>query len=51
LRAALDDPAGWSPPQRLCAVRLLAKLPVDAPDDPIVRSIYLCCFTLGGEDP
>jgi hypothetical protein len=47
LRAALEAEAGWGRDERICAVRLLAKLPADAIDDPTVRTIYLCCFTLG----
>src|SRR5262249_1080493 len=51
LRAALADRGGWQPDERLRAVRLLAKLPADGLDDPIVRSIYLNCLVLGGNDP
>jgi hypothetical protein len=51
LRAALADRGGWQQDERLRAVRLLAKLPADGLDDPTVRSIYLCCFVLGGTDP
>ncbi len=51
LRAALESNSGWRPDERLSAVRLLAKLPADALDDPIVRSIYLCCFTLDDNNP
>ena len=31
-------------------MRLLAKLPADAVDDPTVRSIYFSCVILGGKD-
>jgi hypothetical protein len=51
LRAALQSDTGWRPDERLRAVRLLAKLPADGLDDSTVRSIYLCCFVLGGDDP
>jgi hypothetical protein len=51
LHAALDGDAGWSPDERLRAVRLLGKEPADAVDDPMVQSIYLCAFVLGGKDP
>jgi hypothetical protein len=47
LRAALEQHDGWRPEERLCAVRLLAKVPAEALDDPTVRSIYLCCFRTG----
>ncbi len=46
LRAALDSDSGWRPEERLRAVRLLGKEPVDAIDDPAVQSIYLCCLVL-----
>jgi hypothetical protein len=51
LRAALIDNDSWQPAERLRAVRLLAKQPSEALDDPTVRSIYLCCFELGDNDP
>jgi hypothetical protein len=47
---ALYLDAGWSPDQRLCAVRLLGKEPADAVDDPMVQTIYLCAFVLGSKD-
>ncbi len=50
LRAALEHYAGWQPEERLRAVRLLAKLPADAVNDPTVRSIYFSCVILGGKD-
>ncbi len=50
LRAALEQNNGWQPEERLRAVRLLAKLPADAVDDPQVRTIYFSCVILGGKD-
>ncbi len=50
LRAALANDQGWQPEERLRAVRLLAKLPADAVDDPTVRKIYFSCVILGGKD-
>ena len=53
LRSALeDDPdagAGWRPDQRLRAVRLLGKGPLDAIDDPMVQAIYLGSFVLAAD--
>jgi hypothetical protein len=51
LREALDNDVGWSPDQRLRAVRLLTREPADAVDDLPVQLIYLCSFVLGGKDP
>jgi hypothetical protein len=51
LRTALEGDAGWSPDERLCAVRLLSEEPADAVDDPMVQTIYLCAFVLGSKDP
>jgi hypothetical protein len=53
LRAALegDGDACWRPEERLRAVRLLAKAPVDAVDDPMVLSIYLGCLVLDPDGP
>ncbi len=50
LRTALGQDNGWHPEERLRAVRLLAKQPADAVDDPTVRSIYFSCVILGGKD-
>jgi hypothetical protein len=46
-----DGDAGWRPDQRLHAVRLLGKQPLDAIDDPMVQRIYLASFVLDANDP
>jgi hypothetical protein len=53
LRKVLDDGGTWQAPERLRAVRLLGKQPVDAADDEVVASVYLGCCALGpaGQDP
>src|SRR5262249_27585543 len=51
LRAAMVEGPCWRPAQRLGAVRLLGKEPVDAVDDPMVQSIYLCSFVLDPDGP
>jgi hypothetical protein len=51
LRTALETNGRWQPDERLCATRLLAKLPADALDDPMVQTIYQCCFVLDGNEP
>jgi hypothetical protein len=52
LRAALEGgDACWQPAQRLAAVHLLGKQPVDAVDDPLVQCIYLCSFVLAPHGP
>ena len=55
LRSALEDDtdagAGWRPDQRLRAVRLLGKGPLDAIDDPMVQAIYLGSFALAPDGP
>jgi hypothetical protein len=51
LRAALEEGRTWTPEQRIAAVRLLAKLPAEALDDPRVETIYLGCCALGEADP
>ncbi len=50
LLTALEQNNGWQPEERLRAVRLLAKLPADAVDDPTVRTIYFSCVILGEKD-
>jgi hypothetical protein len=53
LRAKLEggDDAYWQPAERLAAVHLLGKQPVDAADDPLVQWIYLCSFVLAPHGP
>jgi hypothetical protein len=41
--------ACWHSPQKLMAVRLLARQPIDLVDDPDVLAIYLCCHTIDPE--
>jgi hypothetical protein len=46
-----DGDARWQPDERLRAVHLLGKQPVDAVDDPMVQRIYLCSFVLDSNRP
>jgi hypothetical protein len=43
LRKILDDGMKWQPPDRLRAVRLLGRQPLDALDDERLLSIYMGC--------
>ena len=43
LRKILEDGRRWQPPDRLRAVRLLGRQPMDAMDDERLLSIYLAC--------
>jgi hypothetical protein len=51
LRESLERNLCWRPEERLVAVRLLARAPVDAVDDPMVLTIYLGCFVLDPDGP
>src|SRR5947209_1470448 len=43
LRKLLEDGLKWQAPDRLKAIRMLGRQPMDAPDDERVLSIYLAC--------
>ena len=47
----LDDGLNWQPPDRLRAIRLLGKQPLDAIDDEPVMAIYLACHAMDPEGP
>ena len=51
LRARLED--GWTlqPPERLKAIRLLGRQPMDAPQDDRVMMIYLACWAMDLNGP
>jgi hypothetical protein len=51
LRRALEADPCWTADQRLAAVRLLGREPIDALDDPRVQAIYLDCFVLDPAGP
>ena len=47
----LDDEKAWQPPDRLRAIRLLGKQPLDLVADPQVMAIYLACHAMDPEGP
>jgi hypothetical protein len=51
LRKLLEDGRPWQAPDRLRAVRLLGKQPMDALDDERVLSVYLACRAMDPEGP
>lgn len=51
LRKLLDDGLKWQPPDRLRAIRLLGRQPMDALDDERVLSIYLACNAMDPGGP
>jgi hypothetical protein len=50
LRDILEDGLLWQPHDRLKAIRLLGRQPLDAVDDKRVMAIYLCCWAMDPED-
>jgi len=51
LRKLLEEGQRWQAPDRLRAVRLLGKQPMDALDDERVLSVYLACRAMDPEGP
>ena len=51
LRDVLEDGQRWQPADRLKAVRLLGKQPLQALDDRAVRAIYLACAAMDPDGP
>jgi hypothetical protein len=51
LRTTLEEGRKWQPIDRLRAVRLLGKQPLDAADDRQVMSIYLACRAMDPDGP
>jgi hypothetical protein len=51
LRGILEDGLKWQPPDRLRAVRLLGKQPLDAADDERVMAIYLAYWAMETDGP
>ena len=51
LRQRLDDGWTWQPPDRLKAIRLLGRQPMDAADDDRVMMIYLACWAMDPDGP
>ncbi len=47
----LDDGLNWQPPDRLRAIRLLGKQPLDVADAEPVMAIYLACHAMDPEGP
>ncbi len=50
LRDILEDGLLWQPSDRLKAIRMLGRQPLEAVDDRRVRAIYLCCWARDPED-
>ena len=46
LRELIDSPVGWLPPQKLKAIRLLGKQPLQAGTDDQVASVFLACHVI-----
>ena len=46
-----EEELKWRPPDRLRAIRLLGKQPLDAVDDMQVMSIYLACWAMDPDGP
>ena len=51
LRWILEERLKWRPPDRLRAIRLLGKQPLDAPADERVMMIYLACWAMDPDGP
>jgi hypothetical protein len=51
LRKVLDDGLMWRPPDRLRAIRLLGRQPLDAIENDRVMSIYLACGAMDPDNP
>ena len=51
LRSLLDDGWDWQPPDRLKAIRMLGRQPMDAVDDDRVMMIYLACWAMAPDGP
>jgi hypothetical protein len=49
LKKVLDDGAKWQAPDRLRAIRLLGRQPMDALSDERVMSVYLACWAMDRE--
>ena len=50
LRDILEDGLLWQPSDRLKAIRMLGRQPLEAVDDRRVMAIYLCCWTMDPEE-
>ena len=46
LRALLEDGLLWQPPDRLKAIRMLGRQPLEAVDDRRVMAVYLSCWAM-----
>ena len=51
LRHRLETGGNWQPPERLKAIRLLGRQPMDAPQDERVMMIYLACWSMDPDGP
>ncbi len=51
LRQRLETGGNWQPPERLKAIRLLGRQPMDAPQDDRVMMIYLACWAMDLNGP
>ena len=51
LRQRLETGGNWQPPERLKAIRLLGRQPMDAPQDDRVMMIYLACWAMDPTGP
>jgi hypothetical protein len=50
VREILEAGLLWQPHDRLKAIRMLGRQPLDATDDQRVMAIYLCCWAMDPED-
>ena len=51
LRQRLETGGTWQPVERLKAIRLLGRQPMDAPQDDRVTMIYLACWAMAPDGP
>jgi hypothetical protein len=51
LRTRLDQGWAWQSPEKLKAIRLLGRQPLDAADDDAVATIFQACWVMGPRDP
>ena len=51
LRQRLETGGNWQPLERLKAIRLLGRQPMDAPQDDRVMMIYLACWAMAPDGP
>ena len=51
LRQRLENGGTWQPPDRLKAIRLLGRQPMDAVEDDRVMMIYLACWAMAPDGP